>query len=279
MTARQNRWLVALDIDGTVLHEDETLSPHVVAAIARAVAAGHEVMLATGRSWSATLPVLQLLDLTPEYVVCANGAVILKRDASETEGYRRAHVETFDPRPVLNRIRAALPEGKFMVEDAAGRRFYTEGMYDWNLNGADQVEFEELGFVESTRVVCVSPQHSVEEFLDIVAAMGLHQVSYAIGYTAWLDIAPEGVNKATALERVREWLGIPLHRVFAAGDGRNDIEMLEWAAQSGRAIAMGQAPDIVRELATEIVADVVDDGLVSALDSLIVAAQHSPRAL
>ena len=34
--------------------------------------------------------------------------------------------------------------------------------------------------------------------------MGLHRVSYAVGWTAWLDIAPDGVNKATALERVRE---------------------------------------------------------------------------
>ena len=75
--------------------------------------------------------------------------------------------------------------------------------------------------------------------------MGLHQVSYTVGWTAWLDIAPEGVNKSTALERVRGLLGFYLDRVMAVGDGRNDIEMLQWAAQQGRAVAMGQAPEEV----------------------------------
>ena len=76
--------------------------------------------------------------------------------------------------------------------------------------------------------------------------MGLHQVSYAIGWTAWLDIAPDGVNKATALERVRGWLDVPLDRVIAVGDGRNDIDMFAWAGAAGRSVAMGQAPDEVR---------------------------------
>ncbi len=44
------RLLIALDVDGTVLLEDETLSPGVVEAITHAHRAGHEVMLATGRS-------------------------------------------------------------------------------------------------------------------------------------------------------------------------------------------------------------------------------------
>ena len=62
--------------------------------------------------------------------------------------------------------------------------------------------------------------------------MGLHKVSYNVGWTAWLDIAPDGVNKATGLERVRDELGIPRSRVLAIGDGRNDIDMLEWAASA-----------------------------------------------
>ena len=63
--------------------------------------------------------------------------------------------------------------------------------------------------------------------------MGLHHVSYAIGWTAWLDIAPDGVNKATALERVRGWLDLPADRVIAVGDGRNDLEMFAWAGAAG----------------------------------------------
>ena len=80
--------------------------------------------------------------------------------------------------------------------------------------------------------------------------MGLHKVSYSIGWTAWLDIAPDGVNKATAMERVRHALGIPRAHVVAVGDGRNDIELLQWAGAEGRGVAMGQAPDEVKAAAT-----------------------------
>ncbi|MEO7146867.1 MAG: HAD-IIB family hydrolase [Terrimesophilobacter sp.] len=262
------QWLVALDIDGTVIHEDETMSDHVVAAVGRARDAGHFVTLATGRSWESTLPILRALDLEPEYVVCANGAITMKRESGAEDGYRRELVETFDPGPVLDSIRTGLPEGRFMVEDATGYRLYTQGMQDWNMDNAKLVPFEELAKTPATRVVVVSPNHEPEAFLKLIDSLGLHQVSYAIGWTAWLDIAPDGVNKGTALERVRDLLGIPRERVFVAGDGRNDIEMFEWAGEFGRAVAMGQAPDEVKAAATEVTADVVADGLVNPLDAL-----------
>ena len=106
--------------------------------------------------------------------------------------------------------------------------FATPGTFPNSSLGAlsQIVEFDELLGQQATRVVVISPEHAVEEFLAIVEQMGLHKVSYNVGWTAWLDIAPEGVNKATALERVRGWLGIPRSRVMAVGDGRNDIDML-----------------------------------------------------
>lgn len=261
-------WFVALDVDGTILHEDETIDERVVEAITSAVARGHEVTLATGRSWATTGPVLERLGLRPEYVVCANGAITMQRDDAASEGYVHAHVETFDPTRVLERIRTHLPTGRFMVEVPDGFRFYTEGMSDWNLDNAQQVTFEELLDRRATRVVVISPDHELEDFLRLVDDMGLHQVSYAIGWTAWLDIAPDGVSKATALERVRGWLDVPLHRVIAVGDGRNDIEMFTWASAAGRAVAMGQAPDEVRAAADEVTADIHHAGLAAVLDSL-----------
>ena len=109
-------WLVALDVDGTILHEDESIDERVADAILAARERGHEVTLATGRSWSTTASVLERLGLTPEYVVCANGAITMRRDDGASGGYSRAHVETFDPTAVLERIRTFLPGGRFMVE-------------------------------------------------------------------------------------------------------------------------------------------------------------------
>ena len=57
--------LIVLDIDGTVLLEDESLSPGVVEAVEHAHRAGHEVMLATGRSWEGTRRILEALRSRP----------------------------------------------------------------------------------------------------------------------------------------------------------------------------------------------------------------------
>ena len=92
--------------------------------------------------------------------------------------------------------------------------------------------------------------------------MGLHKVTYNVGWTAWLDIAPDGVNKATGLEIVRERLGIPREHVLAIGDGRNDIDMLQWA---GVGIAMGQAPEEVIAVSDRVTGADVEDGVATAL--------------
>lgn len=264
-----DRWLVALDIDGTVLREDGIINDAVIEAVARARDAGHEVMLATGRSVALTMPILDRLSITPEYVVCSNGAITLQRDPLAPTGYSRRFVETFDPSEVLTTIRGSLEAANYAVEDETGMYRFTGSFPDGTLGAvSEKVGFEDLLTADVTRVVVISPGHKIEDFLSVVERMGLHKVSYNVGWTAWLDIAPDGVNKSTALERVRELLGIPRTRVLAIGDGRNDIDMLEWASTGGRGVAMGQAPDEVLAVANEVTATDFDDGVALVLDSL-----------
>lgn len=264
------RWLVALDIDGTVLHEDGSLSPAVIEQVHRVRDAGHEVMLATGRSVAMTMPILDRLDIVPEYVVCSNGAITLRRDDHAPTGYRRHRVETFDASGVLERIRPHLTHANYAVENEEGLYRYHGSFPDGALGAvSEEVPFERLAHEPATRVVVISPGHAMEEFLAAVELMGLHQVSYNVGWTAWLDIAPDGVNKSTALERVRDSLGLPRDRVLCVGDGRNDIEMLDWAMSGGgRGVAMGQAPEEVMAVASEVTGRDIEDGLAQALATL-----------
>jgi len=258
------RWIVALDIDGTVLQEDGTLTDATIAAVQRVAAAGHEVMLATGRSVSMTLPILERLGLVSQHVVSANGAIVLGRDPEAPVGYSRVHVDTFDPAEVLTTISGHLADASYAVEDADGLFRYAGSFPDGALAvNSEQVGFDELLGLPATRVVVISPDHGTEEFLEVVDRMGLHQVTYNVGWTAWLDIAPDGVNKATGLEIVRERLGIPREHVIAIGDGRNDIDMLQWA---GVGIAMGQAPAEVIEVADRVTGTDREDGVATALD-------------
>ena len=255
-------WLIALDIDGTLLQETGVISDAVITQVQRVRDLGHEVMLATGRSVSMTLPILERLALTPKYVVCSNGAITLKRDTDAPTGYSRIAVDSFDPSDVLTTIRGSLGDASYAVEDETGFYRYTGTFPDTSLGAmSEHVEFDELKAHQATRVVVISPEHEIEEFLDIVEQMGLHKVTYNVGWTAWLDIAPDGVNKATALERVRGWLDIPRTRVIAVGDGRNDIDMLKWASSEGRGVAMGQAPVEVLAASNEVTLSDLDDGV------------------
>jgi Cof subfamily protein (haloacid dehalogenase superfamily) len=255
-------WLVALDIDGTLMQENGHVSAEVISAVQRVRDVGHEVMLATGRSVSMTLPVLEQFQLTPQYVVCSNGAITLGRDADAPSGYSRVAVEAFDPTEVLATIRESLGGASYAVEDEEGFYRYTGSFPDATIGTASEhVPFEQLGAHLATRVVVISPEHQIEEFLSIVEKMGLHKVTYNVGWTAWLDIAPDGVNKAMALERVRDWLDIPRTRVIAVGDGRNDIDMLRWASVEGRGVAMGQAPDEVLAVSNEVTLSDLEDGI------------------
>jgi 5-amino-6-(5-phospho-D-ribitylamino)uracil phosphatase len=262
------RWLIALDIDGTILHPEGTISDEVTEEVQRVAGMGHEVTLATGRASASTLPLLDRLGITPEFLVCSNGAMTLRRDPSAPFAYRRYHVESFDPEPVLLTVQSHLPAGSYAVEDRTGFYRYTDAFPNTltELQSA-QVEFSELLKYPAARLVVVSPDHELEDFLEVVDRMGLRRVNYFIGWTAWLDIAPEGVNKATGLERVRSYLDIPPSRVLVVGDGRNDIDMLRWAAEEGRSVAMGQAPQEVRAAAREVTGSVNNDGVVTVLSA------------
>lgn len=261
--------LIVLDIDGTVLLEDESYSPGVIDAVQDARDAGHEVMVATGRGWAGTQGILEDLGIAPEYAVCSNGAVVLRRAADREFAYERVHTETFDPSEVLELLRSHLPDAQYMVEHADGERLYTDFIEDWNLSQARRVSFAELSSQPVSRVVVVAPDHDGDDFARTIERLGLNQVSYAIGWSAWLDIAPKGVDKGTALELVRGWLGIPREQVLVIGDGRNDAGMFRWAREGGgRAVAMAQAPQEVKDLAGEVTASVADGGVAAVLRAL-----------
>lgn len=259
--------LVALDIDGTTVHHDGTLSPGVRDAVTDTAAAGHRVVFATGRSVVGALPVLHDLGLTRGLAVCSNGAVTVALDPRKPGGYRVVRTETFDPGPVLRRLRDAWPGAQIAVE-VLGRGFdVCSGFGPGELEGEVRIveAWEELAARPATRVTFRSPNGSAQDFVDLAERLGLTGVNYAVGFTAWMDIAAEGVSKASALERVRRRLRIPAHRTLAVGDQRNDVEMLQWA---GRGVAMGNAPDEVKAVADVVTGHVDDDGLVDALHGL-----------
>lgn len=268
--------LVALDIDGTIVDWDQGLSDRVAAAVAGTVAAGHHVVIATGRSAAGATHVTEQLGLRYGWAVCSNGSVTLRLDPDLPGGHGLHEVITFDPAPALKLLQERLPQALFYVEgrDVLGTRLVSGPFPDGELYGeVEHVPFDRLLHTPAARVVVRCADLSREEMAEVVAASGLHGVSYAVGHTAWLDLAPEGISKASALEVVRRRLGVPANRTLAVGDGTNDLEMFAWAH---RAVAMGQALPVVRAAADEVTGSVDEDGLAEVLEPLASAAAGPP---
>ena len=257
--------LVALDIDGTILvphpedgYSDDTVTPAVRAAVDRALAAGALVVLASGRAPLSMSMVLRHLDIprdqeTQVLGVASNGAVTFSfpplKVVSEV---------TFDAREAVTAVLEHVPEAAVAVEEhGVGyrvNRHFPHGELDGQMI---LTPIEEMIASEVSRVIIRDPDSTSEDFVSLADKLGLQGTNYFIGWTAWLDLAPEGISKASGLAEVAEMLEVDAADVLAIGDGRNDIEMLQWA---GRGVAMGQAPEEVKAIADDVTATVYEDG-------------------
>jgi HAD superfamily hydrolase (TIGR01484 family) len=243
---------VALDIDGTLLDRDESISPVIIEAVRRA-AAQVPVILATGRSWYGTRSVAALLGLPDGVVVCSNGARTLRYPAGDILDER-----TFDASTVIETVRRHAPTALMAVEEHGLGHRVTGLFPEGDLVGEVRVVGpDELAPEPVTRLIIRDPQRSEADFVALAQRLGLHGVSYFVGWTAWLDIAPEGVDKSTGLKVALAESGLEPVDLLAIGDGRNDVEMLQFA---GRGVAMGDAPPEVQAAADLVTKAVTEDG-------------------
>lgn len=227
--------MIALDLDGTLVAENDVLSPDAADAVRAAQAAGAHVVLATGRGWHATRWVAEALGLPPGPHVCSNGAVVV-----EYPPFKVLEQVTFDAQDAIERVTAEHPQSLLATEVVGKGYLVNRAFPEGELGGqVTVVPTEELFARPTTRVIVRDPDGTEEGFVELAHRLGLEGVSYSIGYTAWLDLAPEGVDKATGLESVAARLGLTAADVLAIGDGRNDIEMLQWA---GRGVTFPDSP-------------------------------------
>lgn len=261
--------LVALDIDGTLLIPDadkgfsaEEVTPRVQRAVDRAVESGAHVVLASGRAPLSMGLVSDKLGLPrgdSSLVVASNGAVVFRYPPIEV-----VHEVTFDAREAVRTVLEHVPSAAVAVEEhGVGyrvNRHFPPGELDGEMILTD---IDVLVADEVSRVIIRDPDSTSEDFVHLAHQLGLHGTNYFIGWTAWLDLAPEGVSKASGLEWVCDDLGVARADVLAIGDGRNDTEMLTWA---GRGVAMGQAPGVVKAAADDVTLPVDDDGAALELE-------------
>ncbi len=253
--------LLALDVDGTLVDWDNLMSPAVRTAVRDVADNGVPIVISTGRSVPGVLDAVAKLGLDDGLAVASNGSVVFAyADTALTDV---VHTVTFDAREAVRELLRYVPDAAVAVEEIGRGYRINKPFPTGEIHGEMELQdIEQLVAEPVTRVIVRSPDSTAEDFAELAEGLGLVGTNYFVGHTAWLDLAPEGVSKASGLQVACERLGVDRADVLAIGDGSNDIEMLSWA---GRGVAMGDARLSVVAAADDQTGSVEEDGVVSEL--------------
>jgi HAD superfamily hydrolase (TIGR01484 family) len=238
--------LLALDMDGTVLNEDQVVSEANRQAIAAAIEAGVIVMFSTGRGIHSARPFIDDLKLQSPIVTINGGEVwrapddLYKRHLMEAKRIRQMH--------------------EMAIEfDSWFWAYAVEGVYNRdNWPGEiDHIEWMKFGFYT--------------ENLEKLAAIRMELESWSLfeitnSHPFNLELNPLGISKASGLIDICGLLGIEMSEVIAMGDSLNDLAMIR---ASGLGVAMGNAQDEVKQAADIVTASNVEDGVARIIEQYI----------
>ena len=237
--------LILVDLDGTLVGVDHTVSARNAAALERATAAGARVVIATGRPVRLLAPVRA--SLGHSIALCYNGAIVLDLASDEVLEAHLLDGEVF--RRAVESVRARGLE--FIVA--------VEGMPELGIRG-------EVGFREGYAM----PRGTLAEITDSGVVKGLVRVAgnqfdaiweaFSSGFPEELEVTRSGidglievsragVSKGGVIDELARGWGIDPADAIAFGDMPNDLEMFRWA---GRSVAMDNAEPEVKLAATEV---------------------------
>jgi Cof subfamily protein (haloacid dehalogenase superfamily) len=275
--------LIASDVDGTLLDDQNTVTAATVAAITNAVRSGVDLVLATGRPprWIAEVTDQlvvpdDLVGVRPggslvRYAVCANGAIVY--DVANDRILHAAQLEVPRLRKLVEILEAVLPEAGLAAEragasahDAATRPFVATTGYQhaWLNPDHELVEDVDISDEPAVKLLAREPQMRSEQMAELlIPAVGdLAEVTFSTS-NGLIELSVPQTHKASGLARLAELSGLPTEAVIAFGDMPNDIEMLRWASH-GAAMAHGHPAAIAA--ADEVAPTNNDDGVAKVLN-------------
>jgi Cof subfamily protein (haloacid dehalogenase superfamily) len=249
MMGSKQAWLIAIDVDRTLLTDDYRLLPAVRSAVQHARAHGVNVILVTARGPGALQTVLDDLgDI--DAAICFGGAPTLSlQDGSLSEDPSSSH-HTFEAASwhhIVSEARAARVSlalyGRDLVYVEAMDSFlrfeFTHTGDRYRVAAFDTVTERPFKFLAVS-----DPERS--ERIDALAARLADRFSCARSHRNYPEIGPHGVSKGAALGAFAKARGYPADTVVAIGDSDNDLSMLAFA---GHPIAMGNATGAVKAVA------------------------------
>ncbi|TYP53781.1 Cof-type HAD-IIB family hydrolase [Thermosediminibacter litoriperuensis] len=282
--------LIALDIDGTLITSRYTLTRRTRKALKKAMDNGMLVTLATGRLFRSACCLARCIPVNVP-IVSNDGALIRDVFSGETIFFRPV------PQDLAEAILTAAGcypsfEVQVFLKDRklfAGadyrmmqfkrflrfsRRYSLIGCYNY-LRDFVFVPVENAGSIDEVKrrlteppakIVIYGDPGELEAFKKELKDVLGERIYITSAIKNCIDILDGGVSKARGLSVLAEHLGIKREEIIAIGDNMNDLEMLEYA---GLGVAMGNAPDAVKQKADFVTARNDEDGIALFLEGLL----------
>ncbi|TFV74955.1 HAD family hydrolase [Blastococcus sp. CT_GayMR19] len=260
--------LIVSDMDGTLLHWDDTVSEATVAELDRWREDGVPVVLATGRPPRWMHKIREVL--RHGTAVCCNGAILLDLETNEILD------EDLLAPGVLQEVTAELRRRRSDVWFAVeyGDQFRHEPVYRprWDVNapGVEVASLEEMVAAPVAKLLARHESLPRDEFVSLVESVAGHLATVTNSSDdALAEISAAGVTKASGLAKVAARHGVGPGDIVVFGDMPNDIAAFEWVRDGGgRAVAMAHAHADLLAVATDVTGTNDDDGVAEFLASL-----------
>jgi len=260
--------LIALDLDGTVLRRDRTISARVSEATREAVAQGCYVTIATGRMPISAREVAHSLNVNT-YILCQHGGILANIDTFDVS--RRITLEREVACEALTTAQAH-PRWHPVVFSldsivVTEQRFPSANYSLGNINIVVSPDFcAALGTHAADKILLMLDPSESDQALRVMAECVHGRAQVVQSSSKLVEITSHEATKGTALAQLAMQLGIPRECVMAIGDHDNDVSMLTWA---GLGVAMGNASPAARAVADWLAPTIDEDGAAVAIETFV----------
>lgn len=261
------RKIVFVDVDGTLVLDDQSVPIKSMEAIQRARANGHYVMLCTGRSKPELFK--HILEIGFDGLICAGGGYaeinekVLFHHTFHAEDVK--HLITFFD---ANEVDYYLESngGLFASPNCVTHLMQIMGIQDKKEHPftAVLIEGEDMHRSDINKVCFLQSKLAFEQIKqEFEKTFQVWQCTVPSFGKDSGELGLANVSKKKAIQQVLEALDMNQSQTVAIGDGINDLDMIAFA-QVG--IAMGNADLQLKEIANDVCADITDDGLYQAFE-------------
>lgn len=262
--------LVAFDLDGTLIGRDLTLRPRVLDAIARMRDAGVVGCIVTGRMYRAAVTYARTLRFDAP-IICYQGAAVI--DPQNDTILRDIPV----PNDVVRSVIDTVEKDRLHLQLYRNDEFYCEERNRFSemyarIAGVQPVVVpslrETFSFSPATKAIAIAEEPVAREYESRLRDALGDRAYVTRSLPEFVEVMHPSVDKGDALAFVAERLGIATDEIAAIGDSWNDAPLLR---RAGFGIAMGSAPQELRDVAGAVVGDVAADGVAEAIDRYVLA--------